>query len=73
MTTFREVYPMKNRKNDTIRGVSIHSTGSCLEYYVHYESKGTVQVEENEYYQAIYYLELWKLNVEENKKTHIPQ
>jgi hypothetical protein len=64
---------MKNRENDTIRGVSIHSTGSGLEYYVHYERKGTIQVEENEYYQAIYYLELWKLNLGENKKTHIFQ
>ncbi|MBO8172478.1 MAG: hypothetical protein H0Z33_11345 [Bacillaceae bacterium] len=53
---------------DTVRGVSIHASSKGLQYYVHYELAGTIEVDEKTYYQAVYQLEQWKLEREQQKR-----
>ncbi|UTW68748.1 hypothetical protein KHA80_15040 [Anaerobacillus sp. HL2] len=35
--------------NDIVRGVSIHTTSEGPQYYVHYDIKGTIMVNEQQY------------------------
>jgi hypothetical protein len=52
-----------------VRGVSIHFTGSGLQYYIHYDKAGTKEVNEKEYYQAVYLLEQMKTGEHEKQKV----
>lgn len=54
--------------NANIRGVSIHTTGEGLAYYIHYDELGTVRVEKKAYEEAITSLEKWDLFIERKKK-----
>lgn len=53
---------------DKIRGVSIHSTGEGLAYYIHYEIMGTKHVDKQAYDDAISFLEMWDQQIIKNKK-----
>ncbi|RRD95571.1 hypothetical protein EII15_21485 [Bacillus licheniformis] len=55
-------------KNQIIRGVSIHTAGNTLHYYVHYDSK-TVQVSRETYDQAV--MDLRKASADKIKLQNI--
>lgn len=55
------------KKND-VRGVSIHSTGEGLAYYIHYDKLGTQSVDKKTYEEAISSLEKWKTLIDKKKK-----
>lgn len=48
---------------DIVRGVSIHSSGDGLKYYVHYDGKGTLEVRSSEYERAVRKLKSWEKKV----------
>lgn len=49
--------------NDIVRGVSIHTSSEGLQYYVHYNIKGTIMVTEQQYELAIQELDKWRAKV----------
>lgn len=53
---------------DIVRGVSIHSSGTGLQYYVHYDRMGTTEVSIDEYEDALLSLERWKSKVEQSQQ-----
>lgn len=57
--------------NGKVRGVSIHTTGEGLAYYVHYDEIGTVRVEKKTYEKAMSSLEKWDLFIDRKKKEAI--
>jgi hypothetical protein len=48
---------MRSEVRDTVRGLSIHTSVNGLLYYIHFEQEGTVEVQEKEYYQALFVLD----------------
>lgn len=55
-------------KKNSVRGVSIHTTGEGLAYYIHYDEVGTQNVDKKTYEEAISYLEKWNTLIDKNKK-----
>lgn len=54
-----------------IRGISIHTTGDGLAYYVHYDELGTVRVDKEMYERAMAMLEKWDLLIHRKKKESL--
>ncbi|WP_209125131.1 hypothetical protein [Alkalihalobacillus sp. BA299] len=54
-------------KKDKIRGVSIHTTGEGLAYYIHYDQNGTKHVSKQLYEEAITTLQKWDNLIDEKK------
>ncbi|MBU8905555.1 hypothetical protein [Desertibacillus haloalkaliphilus] len=53
---------------DVIRGVSVHTTGDGLQYYIHFDQDGTKLVSQREYEEAVRTLNEWKEIVEQKNK-----
>ncbi|MFV8830014.1 hypothetical protein [Alkalihalobacterium sp. APHAB7] len=54
-------------KKDKVRGVSIHTTGEGLAYYIHYDQNGTKHVDKQMYDEAIASLQKWDHQIDQNK------
>lgn len=55
-------------KNAKVRGVSIHTTGNGLAYYIHYDEIGTMNVDKKTYEEAMSSLQQWEHLINRNKE-----